>query len=260
MSLIEEMEAVSKEAGGILLEVAEKGMSVTRKSSHELVTTADLRSEEFLKGRLSELLPGAGFMGEETSGAEFPEPPFWVVDPLDGTNNYAHGFPMFCVSVALWDGSGVTFGCVYDPLRDECFRAEAGGGCLLNGEPVFCTERRELSECLVATGFPYHRRREDLGMDLGALKYFLQRVQGVRRGGSAALDLAYVACGRLDGFFEEHLKPWDMAAGCLLVTEAGGRVTAYEGGEWRLGSGGVVASGPHVHRHMRRGVDPNRNG
>jgi myo-inositol-1(or 4)-monophosphatase len=255
MSRLQAMADAAVHAGTILMEESRGGMEVRRKSSHELVTNADIRSEMFLRERLGAAEPGAGFLGEETSGKDFPEPPFWIVDPLDGTNNYAHGFPMFSVSLAYWDGSRVLCGCVHDPLREETFTAEYGRGAFLNGRPVSCTLTDDLSDCLVATGFPYHRRDGDLGVDLRPLEYFLGRVQGVRRGGSASLDMAYVACGRLDGFFEQSLKPWDMAAGYVLVTEAGGSVTAYEGGEWSPCSCGVVASGKGIHRQMRIGVE-----
>ncbi|MFO8183737.1 MAG: inositol monophosphatase family protein [Candidatus Aegiribacteria sp.] len=254
LSRIDEIERAAALAGDILLSHASEDMEISRKSGHELVTAADLRSEEFLRERLREIEPGAGFLGEESSGGELPKPPFWIVDPLDGTNNFAHGYPMFSVSIAYWDGDRVARGCVYDPLRKEFFSAERGSGAFLNGAAVKCTEREDLSDCLVATGFPYHRREGDPGVDLSVLEFFLGKVQGVRRGGSAALDLSYVACGRLDGFFEESLKPWDMAAGCLLVTEAGGSVSAYSGGGWSVFSQGVVASGRSIHGPMRNGI------
>jgi myo-inositol-1(or 4)-monophosphatase len=252
--MLSKVETAAREAGAILLQVADAGMEISSKNHHELVTTADLRSEEFLRKRLAEISAEAGFLGEESSGGRFPPPPFWVVDPLDGTNNYAHGYPMFSVSIALWDGEEVILGCIYDPLREECFSAETGRGASLNGHGISCTERRSLEESIVATGFPYHRAEDDLGLDLGALEYFLGRVQGVRRCGSAALDLAYVACGRLDGFFEEYLKPWDMAAGSLIVREAGGLVSSYSGDRWSLDSQGVVASGRFIHGIIIEGV------
>ncbi len=253
--MLDEIADIAGEAGEILLKVCARGMEISRKNDHELVTTADLRSEEFLRERLADIVPGAGFLGEETSDpGDLPDPPFWVVDPLDGTNNYAHGYPMFSVSIALWDGERVVFGCVHDPVRGESFTAEAGEGAWLNGSPIHCTSKEDLDECLIATGFPYHRKEGDLGLDLSTLEFFLERVQGVRRCGSAALDLSYVACGRLDGFFEEHLKPWDMAAGHLLVTEAGGITSCYRGGEWTLKSGGILASGRNIHSRMRDGI------
>lgn len=252
--MIEEVINAAKAAGSILIETADSGLEISRKSSHELVTNADMLSEEFLRTSLGRIEHHAGFLGEESSGDKPPDPPFWIVDPLDGTNNYSHGYPAFSVSIAYWNGMDISLGCVYDPLRDECFHATSGSGAWMNDRRIRCTKRKELSECLIATGFPYHRKENDLGVDLSDLEFFLGRAQGIRRGGSAALDLAYVACGRLDGFWEEHLKPWDMAAGSLIVREAGGRVSAYCGGGWTPGSGGIVASGSEIHPLMLEGI------
>jgi myo-inositol-1(or 4)-monophosphatase len=252
--MINDIIQAAHEAGSILLATADSGMEITRKSNHELVTTADLLSEKYLKKRLLEIEPEAGFLGEESWDGDFPEPPFWIVDPLDGTNNYAHGYPVWTVSIAYWSGIEIEYGCVYDPGRNETFSASKGSGAWLNGRQVFSSGTEKISDCIFATGFPYHRKEDDLGLDLGVLKYFLGRVQGIRRGGSAALDLAYVACGRLDGFWEEHLKPWDMAAGYLLVKESGGEVSAYEGGKWTPAAGGVTASGKQIHSEMLKGI------
>jgi myo-inositol-1(or 4)-monophosphatase len=242
------------EAGCILKDTAERGMKISKKSDHELVTTADLLSEKFLRSRLHEIAPDAGFLGEESWDGNFPAPPFWIVDPLDGTNNFAHGYPVWSVSIAYWDGREVTAGCIHDPSRDETFSASRGSGAWMNGQRIHSTRREHLSECIFATGFPYDRKIDDHGMDLRILRYFLGRLQGIRRGGSAALDLAYVSCGRLDGFWEEHLMPWDMAAGILLVEESGGRVSAFKGGEWSPAAGGVVASGSVIHDKMFEGI------
>ena len=255
--MIDEIIQAAHEAGSILL-AAQSGAEVSRKSSHELVTTADLLSEKYLKTRLLEIEPKAGFLGEESWEGDFPEPPFWIVDPLDGTNNYAHGYPVWAVSIAYWNGSNVEYGCVHDPGRDETFSASRGSGAWMNGCQIYSTGVQEISDCIFATGFPYHRKIDAPGMDIGVFTYFLERVQGIRRGGSAALDLAYVACGRLDGFWEEHLKPWDMAAGCLLASESGGNVSSYKGEEWSPASGGVIASGEPIHRVMLQGI-LNRN-
>jgi len=252
--MLRAVEEAAEEAGLILLRTAGEGFRIFEKQGHELVTTADRLSEEFLRERLGEIDPSAAFYGEETSGDSMPPPPLWIVDPLDGTNNYAHGYPAYSVSIAYCGTEGITLGCIRDPLRRETFSASLGGGSRLNGESIRCTSLSSLDSALLATGFPYHRKRDDLGLDLGVLKHFLGRVQGIRRGGSAALDLAYVACGRLDGFWEEHLKPWDMAAGTLLVTEAGGRAAAWEGGEWTRFAQGVTASGPGIHEEMVLGV------
>jgi len=252
--MIDDIIQAAHEAGSILLAVAERGMEISRKNNHELVTTADLLSEKYLRKRLLEIEPNAGFVGEESWEGDFPAPPFWIVDPLDGTNNYAHGYPVWAVSIAYWNGKSIEFGCVYDPGRNETFSASKGSGAWMNGRQIFSTGAEILGDCIFATGFPYHRKEDDPGMDLDVLKYFLGRVQGIRRGGSAALDMAYVACGRLDGFWEEHLMPWDMAAGFLLVTESGGKVSAYKGGEWTPSSEGAITSGKPIHRTMLHGI------
>lgn len=253
--MIRKINDIARMAGEVLLETAGGDFSISRKKNRELVTTADLLSEKLLRTKLLELTPEAGFLGEESWEGEFPAPPFWIVDPLDGTNNYAHGYPVWSVSIAFWNGEQVEYGCVHDPCRNETFYASAGDGAFMNGARIRTSDFSELSDCIAATGFPYHRKEKDLGVDLGVLEYFLGRVQGIRRGGSAALDLAYVASGRLDGYWEEHLKSWDMAAGVLLVLEAGGRVSAYEGGKWTPSSQGVVASGDNVHSKMIRGIN-----
>ncbi len=248
--MIDSIAAAAEEAGSILLRMASGELSVGSKEGRELVTEADLASQRFLRERLSRVVPEAGFVGEEGWDGGFPEPPFWVVDPLDGTNNYVSGYPVWCVSIALCDGDGVLAACVSDPGRGETFTAMRGRGASLDGGRIGTSAAARPEECLVATGFPYHRREGQLGVDLSVLARFLERVRGVRRGGSAALDLAYVACGRLDGYWEEHLKPWDMAAGVLLVREAGGRVSDWAEGGWSLGSGGMIASAPAVHEDM----------
>ncbi len=253
--MIDEIERAAREAGAILLETALSGIRISKKENHELVTTADLMSEEFLKKRLAEIEPSAGFLGEESWNGGYPDPPFWVVDPLDGTNNYAHGYPVYAVSIAFWNGSSIEAGCIYDPSRNEIFSAACGKGAKLNDSVISTTDTDRLSGCILATGFPYHRKPSNLGVNLEILKYFLGRVQGIRRGGSAALDLAYVAAGRLDGFWEEHLKPWDMAAGALIVREAGGEISSFTGAQWDIFSTGIVASGKPIHPEIRNAVN-----
>jgi myo-inositol-1(or 4)-monophosphatase len=173
----------------------------------------------------------------------------WIIDPLDGTVNFAHGFPMFCVSIAFEAEGKLLYGVVYEPLRDELFEAQKGEGALLNGQPIRVSRIDRLERALVATGFPYDIR-ERLPETTARLARVLGAVQGVRRAGSAALDMCYVACGRLDGFFEENLKPWDTAAGLLIITEAGGRITTFEGGNYDIYSPNIVASNGALHEHL----------
>lgn len=242
-----------EEAGSLLLGMARSRFRVESKGGHELVTEADFASQALLESRLGRLLPGVPFLGEEGFG-RVPDPPFWLVDPLDGTNNYAHGYPVWSVSAALVGTGGIEAACVHDPGRGETFTASAGAGAFLNGEPISCSRVAAVENALLATGFPYSRAPGDLGFDMKPLVYFLGRARGIRRSGSAALDLAYVACGRLDGFWEEHLRPWDMAAGVLLVMEAGGIAESYDGSPWSPSSGGIASAGRDFMPLLREGL------
>ena len=255
MNLIDRVAEAAGRAGGILMEYRRTGISVDRKEGHELVTSADLASERFLRETLHLLLPDSSFIGEESWDGTIPESPFWVVDPLDGTNNYACSYPVFSVSIALVENDEISLGCVHDPVRRETFSAVRGEGAFLNDQPIHSTDSDSLGDVLLATGFPYSRKPGDLGMDLDVLRRFLCVALGIRRGGSAALDLAYTACGRIGGFWEEHLSPWDMAAGSLLVQEAGGMVSGYDGEPWSLLSEGVAAAGTGIFDALRAGID-----
>ncbi len=246
--MVDQVVAVARVAGEILKDASTHELEISLKSKFELVTSADIASERYLKGALAEILPEAGFVGEESWDGVLPKPPFWIVDPLDVTNNYAHGYPFYCVSIALWNGSEVALACIYDPNRNEIFSAEKGKGAYLNDRKITVSNTKDLSDCIFATGFPYNRREDDNEFDLSTLKYFLKRVQGIRRSGSAALDLSYVACGRLDGYWEETLQPWDMAAGVLLVREAGGSITAFDNSEWNPHSTGIYASNGQINK------------
>lgn len=245
-------------AGDLLLQYRARGVSTRSKGGMELVTEADTASEELLASLLDDVCPGIPFVGEEGYSGSLPEPPFWMADPLDGTHNYAFDFPFYCVSVALIDDAGPAFSCTHDPLRGETFTARRGGGCFRNGVPVRCSPATDISEALLATGFPYGRTPQSIGTDLGVLAHFLGVARGIRRSGSAALDLAYTACGRLGGFWEERLQPWDMAAGVLLVLEAGGVAGAYEGGSWNLFSKGICAAAPGLWKPLRAGIEEGR--
>ena len=242
-------ETIAREAGGLLREFYAKGVAMEYKGDVDLVTEADRASEALIKRRLAERFPEHGIYGEEGTrerlGGEFR----WYVDPLDGTTNFAHSFPHFCVVLGcerrvpgLKDGEDgeMVAGVIYDPLRDECFRSERGGGAWLNGRRVGVSKTATMQESLTATGFPSQKRHENPNV------HFYQEVtlrsHGVRRAGSAALDMAYVACGRLDGFWEFKLNPWDTSAGYLLVEEAGGTVTHFDGGKFTLDSREVMAT------------------
>lgn len=221
----------ARDAGRVLAEKFGRALQVTHKGDIDLVTEADLAAERLIVERVRSYHPRHAVLAEEAGdvlavgGADSEYK--WVIDPLDGTTNYAHGYPCFCVSVALEHKGRVVLGVVHDPLRDETFAAERGAGATLNGRPVRVSGVSELNRALLCTGFPYDvRERGDFARNF---HNFIMVAQGVRRDGSAALDLAYVAAGRFEGFWEEGLRPWDVAAGVLLVEEAGGRVTHYDG-------------------------------
>lgn len=234
------------EAGQILLKYRKEGFTVGSKDGMEFVTEADVQSEEFLRKALTDLLPGSSFLGEESWDGSYPDAPCWIVDPLDGTNNFAMGIPFFCISVALMDTEGICLGCIHDPVHQETYTALRGCGAYMNGLPIKASEATSLRDCVVATGFPYSRTPEDLTFDIEVLTRFLGLVRGIRRCGSAALDLAFTASGRYGGYWEENLKPWDMAAGVLLVEEAGGRVSGFREKTWSIKSPGVQCSAPGV--------------
>ncbi|RLC65301.1 MAG: inositol monophosphatase, partial [Chloroflexi bacterium] len=190
---------------------------------------------------------------EESGGEEWrqPGPPIWLIDPLDGTNNFAHAFPHVAVSLALLEGKRPVVGVSYDPLREEVFAAVAGGGATLNGQPIHVSDVAALADAFLATGFPYDRRTAP-DNNTRRLDHFLRRSQGVRRAGAAVLDLAYVACGRFDGFWEIRLQPWDVAAGVLLVQEAGGKTTDFAGRPDCISGATIVASNGRIHDPMLR--------
>ena len=241
----------AREAGRILSEKFGR-VEVSHKGDIDLVTEADLAAERLIIERISGHFPRHAILTEESGDvaeAGRPDAEYkWIIDPLDGTTNYAHGYPTFCVSVALEHRGSVVVGAVYDPTRDEMFAAERGGGATLNGRRIRVSETDELNRALVCTGFPYDvRERGDFARHFRA---FIMRAQSVRRDGAAALDLAYVASGRFEGFYEEGLRPWDVAAGVLLVEEAGGRVTHYDGTEFDIYNQRIAASNGLIHDSM----------
>jgi len=233
-------------AGEIQRARRDSGFRVAKKGTRDLVTEVDLECERMCRAAIAERFAEHDVLGEEL-GAESAARPAarcrWVFDPLDGTTNYAHGLPIFCASLALQIDGRTEVGAVYDPSRHELFTAERGEGAYLNGRVLTVSDTAEAIDALLVTGFPYFYKQELV--DLFAT--FLQRARAVRRLGSAALDLCYVAAGRFDGFWEQHLKPWDMAAGALIVEEAGGRITGMDGSPFDLAAGHVVASNGHVH-------------
>jgi myo-inositol-1(or 4)-monophosphatase len=239
-------EAAVREAGSFLRDNLGREVEAHFKGTVDLVTPFDLGAQDILVGRLAAAFPTHGFLAEEgltrtgTSGCR------WIIDPLDGTTNYAHAFPVFSVSAALECDGRLVLGFVHDPMRGEMFRAEAGGGASLNGVPIRISGVSDLGRSLLATGFPYDVRTSSVN-NLDYWERFIIRAQAIRRCGSAALDLSYVACGRFDGFWELKLKPWDIAAGALMVVEAGGQVTDLEGKAFGLESAGIVATNGLIH-------------
>jgi myo-inositol-1(or 4)-monophosphatase len=236
-------EEAARLAGRILAERFQSARTIEFKRSNiDLVTDADMASEQALIRFLRERHPGHAILAEE-SGASQGEGLRWLIDPLDGTTNYAHQVPHFSVSVAVEGSGGVLAGVVYDPMRDELFSAARGEGATLNGRPLKASDATDVGLALLCTGFPYDVR-ENPDAPVGLLNHFIRRAQGIRRSGSAALDLSYVAAGRFDGFFEFSLKPWDIGAGSLLVTEAGGVITQINGSPFDVMHGDVLASAP----------------
>ena len=245
----------ARDAGSLLAERFGRALRVTNKSELDLVTDSDLASEKLIIDRIKTYHPRHAILAEE-SGASSPATPEaqsewrWIIDPLDGTTNYAHGYPCFCVSIGLEHNGRMEVGVIYDPMRDELFTAERGEGASLNGRRLHVSAINNLGAALLCTGFPYDvRERSDFARHFAN---FIMNAQGVRRDGAAALDLAYVACGRFDGFWEEGLKPWDVAAGSLLVEEAGGRVSKYDGGPLSIYTPPILASNGLVHEQMMR--------
>jgi myo-inositol-1(or 4)-monophosphatase len=254
---VPEASAIAREAGAVLREFFSRGVETEYKGDADLVTVADRTAEKMIRERLAAAFPTHGIYGEEGTRDRLDGEFRWYVDPLDGTTNFAHGFPQFAVSLGLErrpfglapgeDGKLVA-AVVYDPMRDELYVAERGRGALLNGKPIHVTQTPELCESLLATGFPSHKRHQNPNIHF--YHEFCLRSHGVRRAGSAALDLAYVAAGRLDGFWEFNLNPWDTAAGVLLVEEAGGRVTDFSGNHFRLDSREVLSSNGLIHAEL----------
>jgi myo-inositol-1(or 4)-monophosphatase len=240
----------AREAGAILQEYAGKRIQIAHKGRINIVTEVDLASERHIKALIADRYPGHRILAEESGLSETGTSEYcWLIDPLDGTTNYAHGCPPYCVSIGVERAGGMVLGVIYDPTRDELFVAERGAGATLNGERLRVSEVEALDQALVVTGFPYDVR-ERMDEYLPGWREFLKRAQGVRRLGAAAIDLAYVAAGRLDGFWEHGLNPWDAAAGWVIVEEAGGRVTRLDGSPYDVYRPSLLATNGSVHEEM----------
>jgi myo-inositol-1(or 4)-monophosphatase len=248
---------IAREGGARLREFFAAGVETEYKGDADLVTVADRTVEKLIRTRLGETFPEHGIYGEEGTRERLESEYRWYVDPLDGTTNFAHGFPQFCVSMGLeqrpagikadQDGTLVA-GVIYDPMRDELFTARRGRGAELNGKPMRVSKATRMAEALLATGFPSRKRHASPNIHF--YHEFTLRSHGVRRAGSAALDLAYVAAGRMEAFWEFNLNPWDTAAGILLVTESGGQVTDFSGLPYKLDSREILASNGLIHGEL----------
>ena len=243
--------AATKAGRGLTRDFGEvENLQVSRKGPADFVSAADRRSEEVIREELERARPGYSFLMEESGESRGEDPQHrWIVDPLDGTTNFLHGIPLFAVSIALERQGRIQAGVIYNPVSDELYTAERGGGAFLNDRRLRVAARSLLTECVVATGTP-HLGRGDHGGYLRELVPIMATVAGIRRNGAAALDLAWVAAGRFDGFWERDLQPWDVAAGLLLVREAGGFITDLAGKETILETGNVVAGNESIHRQL----------
>jgi myo-inositol-1(or 4)-monophosphatase len=246
------LEEIAARAGAIVVDASTRTRKIAHKGRIDLVTETDVAVEEMLKRELALLLPGSDFLAEESASQTTPGELTWIIDPIDGTTNFANGLPFVANSIALWHRDRVVLGVVNLPLLGEMFSAREGAGTRLNGCAVNVSEEGDMEKSLLATGFPY-AIEEHLETILKNLRAVLPLAQGVRRVGAAALDLAYVACGRYEGYFESALNPWDTAAGLLLVREAGGRVTQYDAdAPYYLGSKTILATNGVIHDELSR--------
>ncbi len=237
-------------AGELIVENWQRPKQIDFKGAVDLVTSVDRDCERRIVELLRRNFPHHSIIAEEATDLVGGKNDYkWIIDPLDGTTNFAHGYPQFCVSIALAHEEVTLIGVVYDPLRRECFSAIRGQGATLNGDPIRASTVPDLDQALLATGFPYDRR-ENADDYLAYFRDFLTRCQGIRRAGAAALDLCYVASGRLDGYWELKLRPWDSAAGSLIVAEAGGRLSDFSGDEFSIWGNETMASNGLIHRQM----------
>jgi len=256
---LESVIGIASEAGALLKDKFHQPHTIEYKGLINLVTEADRASEELIISKIREMYPNHDILTEESKGIATGSAFRWIIDPLDGTTNYAHGYPVFCVSVALEKQGEICCGAVYNPMLDEMFSAEKGAGAFLNGRQIRVSDTEDLSKSLLTTGFPYDVRDSEEN-NLNHFNLMAVNVQAIRRAGAAALDMAYVAAGRFDGFWELKLMPWDTAAAWLLVEEAGGCVTSLSGRPFFLDAPHVLASNGRIHRDMMDILMKARNG
>jgi myo-inositol-1(or 4)-monophosphatase len=236
-------------AGEILRRNHGREQSIRYKGEINLVTEVDHLSEAYIMDRIRNAFPGHGILSEESSEVLSSSPYRWIVDPLDGTTNYAHNYPCFCVSIAVEKDGRTVAGAVHDPLREESYSAAPGEGAFLNGKPIFVSATEALRQSLLATGFAYDVK-SSADNNLDYFREFVFTGQAIRRDGSAALDMCYLACGRFDGFWELKLKPWDTAAGLLILREAGGTATRLDGSPYDIHAPDILASNGRIHDQM----------
>ena len=253
--LLKTVSDIARRAGEVQLSHFGRVRHIEYKGAINLVTEVDKECESLIVGELRRNFPDYGVLAEESFKKEREagrtgKGRKWIVDPLDGTVNFAHGFPFFCVSIALEEDGELTAGVIYDPNRDELFAAAKGLGTTLNGERVHVSKEGELAHSLLATGFAYNVQEEERFDNLDNFANFVKHARAVRRPGSAATDLAWMACGRLDGFWELFLWPWDMAAGVCIIREAGGLVTSFDGSAYDLYGTQILASNGKIHEQM----------
>jgi len=240
----------ARQAGNVIMRHLDRldTLNVKAKARNDFVSEVDVLAEREIIGLISKTYPGHAILAEE-SGNRPGEGCLWIIDPLDGTTNFLHGYPQFSVSIAMSRDGALEHGVVFDPIRNEMFTASKGRGAHLNDRRMRVSSIHRMEDALLGTGFPF-RAMDHLDPWLRMFRTMLLRTSGIRRAGSAALDLAHVACGRFDGFWEFGLKPWDLAAGCLLIQEAGGLVTDFDNAQSHMESGNVIAANPEIHQQM----------
>lgn len=249
--MIEFLRTIAQAAGEkIRSAYYQRNLNIEHKGEIDLVTEVDIACEKIIVEAIKENFPTDSILAEESAETSGSSARRWIIDPVDGTTNLAHRFPFVAVSIGVEENGVLTYGVVYNPILDELFEAQLGKGAYLNGAPIQVSSIDTIKNALIATGFPYDRwQRGEFYMR--EYLAFMQRCQAVRRCGSAAIDLCYSACGRVDGFFERKLHPWDMAAGSLILTEAGGKVTRFDGSRWQYRDDTILASNSKLHREMQ---------